>query len=263
MAVYPGAVWRGNCANNSGPRGPVTRGLVLHVNDGPNVSLWSWVNNPASNMSCHFQVLQDGTVEQYLDTDLWSWCQADGNQRWLSMEMPTHPDTGMTPAQIASGARVLAWASALHDFPLQLTNDPIGGTGLGWHGMGGQAWGGHFGCPGDIRKTQMTELLAATSGNQPQEDDMPYSDWPAKDRQALAGDVATAIVNRPLGGVGYPGTVANILKATLDEARAVQAALDKLPGELEAAVHALPTGATADASAIATALLAKLGLVRA
>lgn len=41
MGLYPGAVWRGNCANNDGPRASTTRGVVLHVNDGPNVSPWS------------------------------------------------------------------------------------------------------------------------------------------------------------------------------------------------------------------------------
>lgn len=145
MGIYPGAVWRGNCANNSGPRGGPAHGLILHVNDGPDISLWGWVNQNSSNMSTTFQVRTDGTVEQYLDTGLVEWCQSDGNRRFGSMEMPTHPNEGMTAAQLESGARVLAWWAHLDGFPLQLTNDP-GGEGFGWHGMGGDAWGGHLYC---------------------------------------------------------------------------------------------------------------------
>ncbi len=287
MAVYPGAIWRGNCINNSGPRGPVTRGVVEHVNDGPNVSLWSWVNRPDSHMSCHFQILQDGTIEQYLDTDLTAWCQANGNRHWISIEMPTRPNVGKTAAQIRSAAHVIAWAAQLYKFPLQLTDDP-NGTGIGWHGMGGADWGNHPGCPGPIRLSQRPELLTAARGGTttttttPEEDDVPYLNWPQRDRTALVNDLTKAMVDRQMGGVEFDGTFAEMQAAILGTALTVkdtlcdpkegthirvaelQLALAKLPDEIEAAVRALPTnGPAVDTDALADSILAKLGLQRA
>lgn len=163
MAVMPGAVWRGNCANNSGPRNMTPIGVVLHVNDGPNVSLWAWVNSPTSDMSTTFQVLQDGTIEQYLDTDLVEWCQADGNRAYLSIECPTYPGEPMTAAQVAACGRIMAFVHGLYGIPLVLGERP-GDSGLGWHGMGGAAWGGHTACPGDIRKSQRSAIIAAAGG---------------------------------------------------------------------------------------------------
>lgn len=290
MAVFPGAVWRGNCANNSGLRGSVTRGLVLHVNDtAANVSLWSWVNNPNSDMSCHFQVLQDGTVEQYLDTDLWSWCQADGNRQWISMEMPTLPSVGMTSAQIKSAARVLKWLSDLYHFPLELTSDPTNGQGFGWHGMGGAAWGGHTGCPGDIRVAQRAQVLslalATTTITPPKEDfDMPYSQWPAAEKAALSNDIVTAWLNHnmskvPLDGGPFVGNLGELLWHTLLHAKtanlastsvnnsvsdpksgalvriaSLQAELDKIVAQIQSA----PDGTSVDEAALSKAVIRAL-----
>lgn len=282
MAIYPGAVWHGNCRNNSGRRTATTRGLVLHVNDSAqNVSLWNWVNTPSSNMSCHFQVLQGGTVEQYLDTDLWSWCQANGNNAWLSMEMPTVPGIGMTKQQIATAARILAWASKLYGFPLQLTNDPVNGTGFGWHGMGGNSWGGHPGCPGDIRRGQMAALLAAAKGGTTTEDDyaMPgYSSWSDADKEAFWADGTKHILDRGVGGYGYNGTLGKMLYDTFDQSRDVAQAVNDTdhgvvvalarleasvgqlltPAELATALSQLPAGAQSGPDAIAEALVARL-----
>lgn len=285
MAIYSGAVWRGNCRNNSGRRTATTRGVVIHVNDGPNVSLWAWVNNPASNMSCHFQILQNGLVEQYGDTDLFMWCQKAGNNAWVSIEMPTHPDVGMTAAQIASAGRLVAWLADLYRFPLQLTNDRSG-TGIGWHGMGadpGQPddWG-HPLCPGAIRRAQLPALLAAAKGGTTPEDDMPYSQWPDADKAALAADLTKAIITRPLAGYDSPETLGQAVVSASAAARAAQAAahdantalndtshgvvvalarleagFGQLPARLQAILDAHPGGVGIDAEAITDALFAR------
>lgn len=278
MAVYPGAVWRGNCRNNSGPRTAATRGAVVHVNDGPNVSLWSWVNNPASNMSCHFQILQNGVVEQYLDTDLFSWCQKAGNNAWISIEMPTHPDVGMTAAQIASAGKLIAWLAKLYGFPLQLTNDP-NGTGIGWHGMGADPgkpddWG-HPLCPGIIRRGQLPALLTAAKGGSTLEDDydMPgYSSWSDADKAAFWADGTKAIVTRGLGGYGFDGTLGQAVLAGVGQAKDANVALNdpthgvvvtlaridagvaQLPAQLQAVLDAHPAGAQLDAGRVVDAL---------
>lgn len=287
MAVMPGAVWRGNCRNNSGLRTAVTRGIVIHVNDGPDIDLWGWVNNPDSQMSCHFQIVQNGTIYQYLDTDLWSWCQAGGNNAWLSAEFSTRPNVPMTPEQLAAGGRLIAWAAEVERFPLQLTSD-INGKGIGWHGMGVPAWGTHPGCPGDIRRGQLPVLLqTAISGKTPQkEDDMPYREWPQADKDALTADLTRAFITRSLAGhTGYAKTVGEALSdiahnsdaASRDARNAsvalndpgkglvvkmalLNASLAKLPGEVEAAlteaVATLPAGGTLDVNAVVSGVVA-------
>jgi hypothetical protein len=278
MAVYPGAVFYGNCRNNSGRRTAATRGLVIHVNDGPNVSLWHWVNDPASNMSCHFQILQNGLIEQYGDTELFMWCQKAGNNPWISVEMPTYPSVGMTKAQLASAAKLSAWLSKLYAFPLQLTNDPSG-AGIGWHGMGAHPgypddWG-HPLCPGVIRRAQLPALLAAAKGGTTVEDDydMPgYSSWSAADKEAFWADGTKEIVTRALGGYGSPETVGQALASASLAARNTSAALNdpthgvvvtlaridsgmaQLPAQLQAVLDAHPADAPLDAEAIIDAL---------
>jgi len=42
--------------------------------------------------------------------------------------------------------------------PAQITDDP-NGYGLGWHGMGGAAWGNHPDCPGEPIKAQRQQIL--------------------------------------------------------------------------------------------------------
>ncbi len=54
----------------------------------------------------------------------------------------------------------MAWIHQTHGIPLQLADTPAG-SGFGWHGMGGNAWGGHPGCPGDQRKAQRYTILVA------------------------------------------------------------------------------------------------------
>jgi hypothetical protein len=132
-------------------------GAVLHVNvsDG---NLYNWVAGD-HDMSCHFEVYKDGSAEQYLDTNASSWCQVDGNNTYLSIETEGFPNEPLTPAQLETTAQIVAWCARMHGFPLRVA-DSVGERGLGWHGMGGAAWGGHTGCPGDKRKAQRAEIIA-------------------------------------------------------------------------------------------------------
>jgi len=284
VAVYPGAVWRGNCRNNSGRRTAATRGAVIHVNDGPNVSLWHWVNDPTSDMSCHFQILQNGLIEQYLDTDWFAWCQKAGNNAWVSIEMPTHPDVGMTAAQIASAAKVIAWLAGLYRFPLALTNDPHG-TGIGWHGMGAHLgypddWG-HPLCPGVIRRGQLpalqkAALAAAPSTTTTPEDDVPeYDQWSQKAKDALAADLTKALITRSLAGYGFGGSLGQAVLAAVGQAKDANDALNdtthgvvvtlaridagvaQLRTELQTLLDQHPAAAGLDAEAVVDALFTR------
>lgn len=164
----PGAkTFGGAAANNDGDRGGPVAGMILHVNAGPDGSLWGRCNDNSSNMSTTFQVRLDGTIEQYLPLNLIQWCQMNGNRRFGSIEVPDFPENPMNPAQVRSVAAILKWASEVDGFPIQLNMTDINGFGLGWHGMGGAGWGGHTGCPGELRKAQMPEIVALAKGNPP------------------------------------------------------------------------------------------------
>lgn len=271
MGWLPQAIKRDVGAPAKYSNGPMRSytGIVLHVNDsqGDQVtsvngdSLYNWITGN-NGMSCHFQVSQMGGIEQYIDTRYSSWCQGGGNDDYLSIETEGRPTSALTPAQVHACALILAFVHAEHGIPL-LVAERAGDRGLGWHGMGGAGWGGHYGCPGDLRKAQRAQILRlAASSGQPQEDDMPYLDWPAKDKAALTADVATAVVNRAMGGVDFDGTLAQLLAATLKAAVAAkvnQTVLAALPSLIAARLKTLPAGETVDVEALAAAVVTELG----
>ena len=132
-------------------------GLVLHVQVG-NGSCYNEFANPANQASSTWWVSKGGVIEQYVDSDLIAWTEAAGNPYWNSVETEGTPDQPLTNPQVQSLARIYAWGAQTYHWPLALTDDP-NGRGFGWHGMGGAAWGGHYGCPGEIRKSQRSTVL--------------------------------------------------------------------------------------------------------
>lgn len=153
--IYPNARYRP--LNEFSYRGVKPRlGVVLHVNDSDGPSLYNWIagNN---GMSCHFQIAKSGVIEQYVDTDNASWCQCDGNATYLSVETQGYDEQPLNAAQLGAFAALMRWIHNSHGIPLQLAEAP-GQRGLGWHGMGGPAWG-HTVCPGQLRRNQRTTVL--------------------------------------------------------------------------------------------------------
>ncbi|MEV8032294.1 N-acetylmuramoyl-L-alanine amidase [Streptomyces sp. NPDC086182] len=170
MARMPGAVWRPvvNC-HPDGVR--EHRGLVLHVQDGNN-SPFGWFNNPASQSSSDFWVSKTGVIEQYVDTGVdYAWAQAAGNPYYASVETEGHPDEPLTPAQVDGVAKIYAWGHGEFAWPLTVV-DSTSAHGLTWHGVGGTTWGGHTGCPGDLRKAQRAKIIARAAGAPTEEDPM-------------------------------------------------------------------------------------------
>jgi hypothetical protein len=134
------------------------RGLVLHVEVGTEAGTDGWFHNPSAKASAHFGVAKDGTLHQWVDTADKAWAEAAGNPYWLSVETEGYPNEPLTAAQIQTSARLLAWAAGAHHFPIQVT-DSVTGYGFGVHSMGGDAWGGHTGCPGALRAAQRPEIV--------------------------------------------------------------------------------------------------------
>lgn len=145
--------------NRSAGVNPHTKGLVVHAQCGRN-GLFGWFNNALSRASSTWWAGITGGREQYVDPDNdRAWCQAAGNYDYHSVETEGDPATPLTAAQVETVAQLFAWGHKRYGWPFQLAEKP-GDMGLGWHGMGGTAWGGHPDCPGDARKAQRPAILA-------------------------------------------------------------------------------------------------------
>jgi N-acetylmuramoyl-L-alanine amidase-like protein len=140
------------------PRG--VQGLVVHTMVG---NLAGTDNEFLhTHYSSHFGTGQDGTLIQWVDIKGGAAeAQAGGNGNWYSIEDADNlnPSNPFTQPQINRIAQVLELTSRVGNFPLQLTSSPSG-EGLGWHGMGGVAWGNHPDCPGRVRRAQLPGIVA-------------------------------------------------------------------------------------------------------
>jgi hypothetical protein len=156
---YPGAEWRPISINYQ-PGGCVPRYLILHVMQGTLAGTDSWFRNPAAQVSAHFGIGKEGAVYQWCDTADTAWHAAQANPVAIGVEHEGDSGDSLTDAQLAADAELLAWATEHHPIPLQITNDPVHGSGLAWHGLGGTAWGGHFDCPGSPIVAQRPAIIA-------------------------------------------------------------------------------------------------------
>lgn len=152
--IYPGAIWRGPVPNRDLHFGPLI-GVVLHVMEGTLDGTDSWFHNPAAQASAHFGVGRDGRVFQWVSTEGRAWAQAAGNSNYVSIECEGHSGDALTDRQLAAVAGIVGWTG----IPLVKADHP-GVGGLGWHGMGGPAWGAHPNCPGPRIIAQRDEILA-------------------------------------------------------------------------------------------------------
>jgi len=222
-----------------------TLGLVLHEQNG-NGALAGWFNNPAAQASSTWWAGKKGEREQYGDPDTDKfWAQAAGNSMYHSIETEGYPNEPLTDAQIETVAQAFAWGHLRYDWPLVLAEAP-GQPGLGWHGMGGVAWGNHPGCPGDIRKGQRAQILVRAkqiAGLGPQKEwwEMPI---PAADLEQIVTAVWTH------ASPGKP----TIWMTVVTAAAKVDA--------LTAAVQALSDARGADGAAITKAVVDKINALQ-
>lgn len=134
-------------------------GLVLHIECGTEAGTDSWFHNPKAQASAHFGNPKVGPLDQWVDTDDKAWAEVDGNSRWVSVEHEGKGGAHLTASQVENDAHLLAWLHRTEGVPLRITNHTWR-KGLGWHGMGGNAWGGHFDCPGDPIKAKRKAIVS-------------------------------------------------------------------------------------------------------
>lgn len=160
MALWDKATWMGPPDSNYSGSMVEVRGLVLHIAEGSYQGTISWQKNSVSDVSSHFIFgLNEGERAQMLDTNTTAWTQAAGNGHWVSVENAGFHYDQFTPAQVEANAQLYAWLHQVYNIPMQLTDSPSG-TGLGWHGMGGASWGGHYDCPGPANVALRSTILA-------------------------------------------------------------------------------------------------------
>jgi hypothetical protein len=157
--ICPFAVQKPISVNHGGTRS-AHLGLVIHVQQG-NGSLFGFFDNPSAQVSAHFWCAKDGTLEQYLDTSVVAWAEANGNDSYTSCEFEGFDTEAMTGAQLATGARLADWLSAAEGWPV---TGPVahGQRGITPHanpdGTPDPSWGNHP-CPGSIRIAQIPTIV--------------------------------------------------------------------------------------------------------
>lgn len=156
---YSGALWRGDVPNRTPSGMSRHMGVTLHIMQGTLSGTDSWFKNPKSEASSHFGVGLKGQKYQWVDTADKAWAQGGGNPSWISIELEGKSGDAMTREQVQSVAEIYAWCVQAHGVPVHTTDRPAMG-GLGWHGMGGSAWGNHPHCPGSRIVGQRSEVLS-------------------------------------------------------------------------------------------------------
>jgi hypothetical protein len=133
-------------------------GVVLHIQQGNEAGSLAWCKNPASQVSAHFFAPKVGVPVQLVDTADKAWAEMAGNARWLSVENEGYSGQDLTRDQIEANAQILARAHRELIVPIA-ASDSVDRGGLGWHGMGGDFWGGHPDCPGQPVILQRPAIL--------------------------------------------------------------------------------------------------------
>jgi hypothetical protein len=142
-------------------------GVVIHVTAGE-ASPYNEFVNLANQVSSHFGIMNgrggttDGHIEQYVDCDLASYAQENGNYDYISVETEGVPTEPLTDSQIVSFARIYVWLNQTYGIPFVVVDSP-GQRGIINHSDGGLSWGGHP-CPGDIRSAQRQKIVDLAKG---------------------------------------------------------------------------------------------------
>lgn len=134
--------------------------FVVHIMQDTLDHVDSLFRNPASQRSSHFGVGRDGRVYQWVDTDDKAWHAVDANSKALGVEHAGFAGNPLTDSALEVTSQLYAWS--YHKYPaisLWLNTNPVTGSGLSWHGLGGTSWGGHTGCPGQPIVDQLPKIL--------------------------------------------------------------------------------------------------------
>lgn len=208
MAWYPKAVRKVLPRNAEQPK-ITPRSVVLHTAVSNGTSLFSFFNGRSAGVESHFYVREDGTVEQYIDTDVRADAQLDGNPYAVSIETwdgagrvwdgrVTADIPAWNAKQLGALAELLAWICTTHRIPFQKCT-AYDGYGIGWHAQftgPRPSWNQTHACPGARRIGQVPALIAAAkaAATSPEEQDMALTDSDLDKVRAIVRDEVRYLV---------------------------------------------------------------------
>jgi peptidoglycan hydrolase-like protein with peptidoglycan-binding domain len=178
VARCPFALWKPLPENRTEPLITPTQ-VILHSAVSSADSLHGYFARADVDVESHFYVRNDGTVEQYLDTNRQADANYKANARAISIETE---DDGRPDLQPWTGeqqdalVRLIRWAAETHAVPIRQCpqwDQP----GVGWHSMWGApgAWTPVRGktCPGRARIPQVRDLIKRAAERPP----APSDEW--------------------------------------------------------------------------------------
>lgn len=203
MALCPFAVHELLPENNEQGRiNPTT--VICHRAVSSAKDLYGYWNSPGVVLESHFYIAEDGTIYQYMDTNVRADANVDANAFAVSIETWDGGNTpdweGWNSQQVYALKKLILWICDTHGIkkgPALTWN----GGGIGGHNWFPEPWAdGPRGCPGTERNRQLREdiIPAVASGNI--EDD----DWMT--------DIREPVVT--VGGITYsPAQVFHLMAA--------------------------------------------------
>jgi hypothetical protein len=135
--------------------------LICHIMQGSLDGTDAWFRNGRSEVSAHFGVGRSGDVYQWVNTGSQAWHAVEANDYSVGVEHEGFAGTPLTAEQVKATAGIFRWAR--EEYPAiggWLNKRPFVGTGLSWHGLGGERWGDHPGCPSPVIVAQLGAILA-------------------------------------------------------------------------------------------------------
>lgn len=166
MPIYPEAVVKLLPQNATQVR--ITPRKIVHhtaVDGTSTKSLFDWFKSPsAKGAESHFYVRADGTVEQYMDTNVRADAQFAANvdaisiETWDGRATTNGPANPWTEAQVQALIRLDRWLCDTHKIPPVQCPSPTG-AGIGWHSLFRDWNTDSHACPGQPRIDQIVNRI--------------------------------------------------------------------------------------------------------
>jgi hypothetical protein len=161
VARWPEAIWQ-PVQQVGGALRPIAVCLHHQAGNGNPAPVYA-----SRGVSAHFWLPRAGQPVQHVDSERQAWHGVAHNAYSLGVETegcgaPPHAEP-LSEHQLATFARLMAWAKATHGIPLVLS-ESVSQPGLNYHrAQGGPATG----CPCDVRKNARAEILRRAQGAAP------------------------------------------------------------------------------------------------
>jgi hypothetical protein len=130
--------------------------IVVHVAQSPDLSgVDAWFHNPAAEVSAHFGIDKDGSIDQWVPLDRQAWAEMNYNDCAWSIEHVGYSGQKLTAKQLEASVELIKWLADLIDDERGLAKGTASkrtnvqsGVGVIGHGELGVAGGNHPNCPG-------------------------------------------------------------------------------------------------------------------